>query len=378
MKRQEDAYALIVVLWSILILTIIFVNLIDEAKLNNLLVRNNIANKELHQAAVNGVQKGINDLENDKTVSDTSKDEWVETKRYEMSKDLTCQVEISDIGSKLNINYSSEKLLRGLQEEFEWKKIKWDKLADRLAWEQELSSADREEKIGLVANLKMFKSEFESKKDYQLFKELFTTYGQFNINVHNGESLRKLLYFLKEKSDLYQLNQKRIANVVKALDKQGNSGSKKVNGADDNLDLVKNFLEQAFPTRSTLRKKIKPYLTVNSRININFVNQKVLQVLLKKIAKDGSSGKYKKTAQKIVDYCADNKVEKLSKLNTIGVGLIAKELEDYVATHSTYLLIEATAFNNVTQQEKKVKVVVKKIIKDKDEFKLQVIDWWEN
>ncbi|MGM0369791.1 MAG: hypothetical protein ACQEP9_05185 [Bacillota bacterium] len=372
MDRKKSGYALIVVLWSIMILTIIFVNLIDETQLNNLLVRNNLNSKELQQAAVTGVLRGVSSLKSDKTTADTIEDDWFQPTTFEVDDTLSVQVEIVDIGSKLNINYLSQSSLQAIQEEFEWEKEDWDKLEDKLLGESDLSSEEQKNKLGLIPRLEIIKSEFATKEDYQQFENLVTTYGKFDVNLYGQASFSKLLYFLKAKLNLEQLNQNIIETALEQLpDKREQDSQTEVK----KFTSVEDFLRQAFPTQATLREKIAPYLTVRSRININFVSQEVLQVLLKE---SDLAGNHKEVAEKIATYCDQNKVEKLSELDAIGVGIISNELKRYFTTSSTYLLIKARASNTTSDQEQMIKAVVHKIQTDKQKFKFQIINWRED
>ncbi|MBM7557524.1 type II secretion system protein GspK [Halanaerobacter jeridensis] len=368
--KNTNGYALIVVLWSIVILSIIFVNLIDEAKLNSLLLRNNLQRRELKEAAVDGVMRGIDLLESDKTTADTRDEEWAKTLELPPQRQVRTKVQISDVGSKLNINYAAEDDLLQLQN-LEWAEVKWNKLAAKLVWEDDLSAAEREKKLGLLSDFVELKAEFEAKADYQQAQQIFTTYGRFNPNLYQSAAWKKLLFFLKEKLDLSALNQRIIAASAQKL-------VSTEEGAAKEFATVEDFLKQAFPTDPLLREKIAPYLTVDKRININFVSQEVLELLLTRIERSKLSHDYKKTAAKIVAYCRTHEVKKLSKLNQIGVGMITKELKKYLTTQSSYFLIEVTAVNQQSKQEQKIAAVVHRIREDKNKFKVQIIKWQED
>ena len=370
MKRAKG-YALIVVLWSIVILTIIFVNLIDEAQLNNLLIRNNLEQRELKQAAVDGIIKAIDLLERDQSKADTRAEKWAQPIQFSRRPNLNCQVKVTDIGSKLNINYTAQDDLLKLQN-WDWEKVKWNKLADKLLWEEELSTPEAENKLGLIPYFSMLKAEFESTKDYQQSREFFTTYGAFNPNLHQEREFYKLLYFLKEKLDLYTLNQTVITKAGEKLAPTKGQASNR----PEHFSTVKEFLKEAFPLNPELRTEIAPYLTVQKRININFVNQKVLQLILTKLHQDSLVSSPQDTAAKIIDYCKEDEIKKLSKVDQIGVGRISQELEPYLTTASSYLLIEAQAINEQTKRQQKVKAVVHKT-RAEEKVEIQIINWQE-
>ena len=358
----KRAYALIVVLWSIVILTIIFVNLIDEAELNSLLLRNNLQRRELRSAAVDGVMRGIASLREDETKADAGDEAWAKVREFKPSSRISTEVKISDLGSKLNINYRSRAAFVKLAEELDWAEIDWKELSTKLVWERDVEN--EEEKLGLISNLALLREEFESKADYQQTKELFTTYGCFNPNLYQAEAAVQLLYFLKEKLDLTTLSQALILDI----------GAEVSQGEHKGYDSVQGFLEEALPTSPYLREKIAPYLTVKPRININFVSAEVLALILSNREEAGSD--YKKRAEKIVTYCREHRVKNLDQLNKIGVGIISPQLKGYLTTSSSYLLITVRALNQKTGQEEKIEAVVHKRWED-EESKVQIVDWRE-
>lgn len=368
--NKKTGYALIVVLWLIVILTIIFVNLIEEAQLNSLLLRNNLQRRELNQAAIGGVLRGINLLQTDKTTADTRFEKWAQTIKFRPDSHLVCRVKISDIGSKLNLNYAARADFLRLQQQLEWEEVDWQRLTDKLLGDKELDQAEKKEEITIISNLVLLKKEFKSPADYQQVAKIFTTYGYFNPNLHSQAGWEKLLLFLKEKLDLASFQQNELTAAVNRL--------KQEQATNKSYATVKEFLRQVLPTSPQLRKKVKPYLRVTKRINVNFVNQAVLQLILSKLDQTKLVTSPSKTAQEIVDYCAHHPVKKLSKLDQIGVGMISQDLAPYLTTHSSYLLIEATAVNHKSRQEQKVRAVVHKIRSTPDKVKVQIIKWQQN
>lgn len=329
-RANETGYALIIVLWAVVILSIIFVNLADEVHLNSVLVKNNLDESKLQQVAVSGVMKGINQLKVDKTEYDTKKDQW--TKEIEDQLDnLKYKVEIKDVGSRLNINYSRYEILS----ELNW-------------WDEELEKRLVEE--GLIPDLKLLKDDLGD--NYNDTVELLTTYGEFNLNNDRLQALRKLL-------ELNNIDKFESELILDYLQKKRNKDEiiKKV----DELQTL--YLKGL---RTSTLEKLKPYLATQGRLNINFVSEEILELILKSL-KNNSSSK-----EEIISFRKENEIKKLSQLKFLG-----KELSRYFTVSSHYFLIKATVFSSSNKRLKEIKSIVKRTRIEDGDWQVKILKWSE-
>jgi general secretion pathway protein K len=353
--KDENAYALIIVLWSIVIIGIIFANLADEAYLNNLLTRNDLKRREVRDASLSGLMYGIDILKEEIDYRDV-KDMIVKELDFESGNDISCQVEIEEIGSRLNLNYDPYRTLSSL---------KW--------WSKDLEQ--EVEKSDLFPNLSFSKEIIEENynKDYEEFsfdivsKEV-TTYGKFNINYARLDSLRKLL-------ELRGVDESQRNIIIQELSR--------LRREDKLIDLVDEMPNLITGLDMTSFDKIKPYLSTEGRININLVSEELLDVLIERIliSRDKDSKSSSRYSRLIANYRNNYQIEDFEKLRShlnIFQGEEFDLLNVYFSTYSKYFSIKVKSSSQDIKIQKNLNVIVERLKTGRDTYKIKIINWTES
>ncbi|AGB41468.1 type II secretory pathway, component PulK [Halobacteroides halobius DSM 5150] len=336
--NKNQGYALIIVLWTIVILSIILTSLVDEVSLNTMLVSNNLQQKRTDQVAVSGVMLGINQLKKDKTDYDTNNDQWTKVIEGELNN-LKYKVRIKDIGSKFNINYNSYQLFYS----FGW-------------WNREL---EKRLKQGLISDLVLMKDSFG--KDYDQAEKFLTTYGKFNLNTDRLESLKQLMLSL-------QINEFQTGLVIDYLRKQ-----RKQNNMFRNIDKLDKLYLKGLAASTV--EKIEPYITTKGRININIARQELLSAILSQQLRVGldSSHLY---INKILNYRQENGIKNLNNLQRIMSVKKLEAIKPYFTVTSHYFLITTKIFSGSNNFKKEVKAIVKRKKKN-NQWQVKILRWQE-
>lgn len=352
---DEKGYALIIVLWTIVIVGILFANLADETYLNNLLTRNDLKKREVRDASVSGLMYGIDTL---KTEIDYNDLEGMTVKEleFEFGDDIDCQVKIEEVGSRLNLNYDPYWLLSSL---------KW--------WSKDLRKEIKENE--LFPNLSFAREIIEEKhdKDYKKFsfdvasKEVMT-YGKFNINYSRLDSLKKLL-------ELRDVDENQI-NIIMYEVNRIRREKKLIDEIDDIPDLINGLDKSSFD-------KIKSYLSTDGRININLVPKELLEVLIERIllSVDGDPKLASRYSSLIVNYRDDYRIEDFKKLQTrlnIFQGEGFNLLNVYFSTYSKYFSIKVKSLSKNLKIKKDLNVIVERLKVGRGTYKIKIINWFES
>ncbi len=275
---KDEGYTLIIVLWVLVILGIIFVNLVDEAQLNNLLVEDNLKEKKIDQATVSGLVRGINSLQQDQTEYDGQTDNWTTVEPGQLDE-LKYEVKITGV-SRLNINYSNRQLLSNL---------KW--------WTESL---EKELNKKLLSHLVIAEDHFEN--NYSQAKQVVDTYGKFNLNTGRLEGLKKLMQFL----DFDEYEVKLIIDYLRSRRQDGELIAE-VNS------LKELYLKGLSPQKL---QKLRSYITAQGTLNINFAPRRVLEIVFSQ-GLEVSRELSKIYADIIIDYRQQQPIKEIKQLKEI-------------------------------------------------------------
>lgn len=333
--KNESGYTLIIVLWALVILSIIFLCLYDEVSLDNYVVRNDMTEVELKNSAVNAVTLAIYKLKNDETEYDSLDDQWTKDLRgYLKNGEIEYRITIEDIGSKLNINYTSLDIL---------KNISW--------WNEDLEAILKDKDP--VIDMRLTKNLFA--ENYQSAHQLFTTYGKFNVNVSRLESLKKVLMI----NDFNQTQVDMLVNKLKELRQQRkhdekekedeNNGDKiEVDGEEkENSDYWINSMDELADIVEGIDlntvDELKKYMTTKGRYNINLVDEEILTAVLKEIIDNDNK------REQIIDQIKTRRTKKpfetLTELQESGISEEEFEkLENHFTVSSRYFLIKVVVW----------------------------------
>ncbi|PRX30493.1 general secretion pathway protein K [Orenia metallireducens] len=353
--NDEKGYALIIVLWIIVIVGVIFANLADETNINNLLTRNDLKRREVRNAALSGLMYGIDTLKEEIDYSDIE-GMIVKELDFEFGSDIDCQVEVEEIGSRLNLNYDPYRILSSL---------KW--------WSKDLT--EEIEKSDLFPNLSFAKEIIEENydKDYKKFsfdlvpKEVIT-YGNFNVNYSRLDSLEKLL----ELRDVDESQRDIIIQELTRLRRE----DKVIKLVDELPNLIAGLDMTSFD-------KIKPYLSTEGRININLVSKELLDVLIERIliSRDKDSKSSSRYTSLIVNYRDNYQIKDFKQLqNHLNIfrGEEFDLLNVYFSTYSKYFSIKVKSLSKEMKIQKNLKIIVKRLKTNRDSYKIKIINWAES
>lgn len=329
--EEQEGYTLIIVLWSIIILTIIFLYLLDDVLINNYLIEGYSQQIKLRQVALSAYNIGLNMLLNDETLYDSEKDLFFQPVQGKING-TEYSIYITDTGSRVNVNYDDISILK--------KADGWD---DKL--EIYLES-------NLVPDL-LFLKNILSEDDYQLFKEFTTTYGHFNVNQDSPEKIEKLFNYL----ELSYSYSDTLCESLKEF-----QGQEEFTSIDEILYNIDGLDMVAF-------NKIKEYLAIEGRININFVGPDILKAIIK--AKELDS----KVVEEILLYRKKNEIKKIEDLSDILSFEEYEKIKDLFTTSSKYLELGI----NVLIPEKRsyeIKVILERRYQE-EQWMINILSWTE-
>ena len=304
-KPKEEGYALLLVIFAMTILSVIFINLVEVIHVNNLLVRNNLNERELRLAAESGLVRGIKKLLTDDTLSDSYDDDW--TKPFSgIAGRIAYEVTIEDIGSRLNINYTSYRII---SECLPW----W-----KPSFQTEL------EKHGLCSELVSLREILG--EDYPEAKKVLTTYGPFDLNLDRLEGISKLLRLL----GVGEVHAELIVDSLEELRAEGY-----VFKTVDELPL--HVIGMDLLTFS----KLKPHLTVIPRLNINFLSDDLISAILKLSALGLELTDER--LEGLLAFLRENEIKNLAQIMGFFPMRDMEVLDRYFGVRSRYFLITADA-----------------------------------
>ncbi len=335
LTKNEEGYTLIIVLWSIVILTIIFSYLLDDVILDSHLIEGYSQQKQLREVALSAYNIGINSLLNDQTVYDSSQDDWLNPIEGSM-EGVSYLVKISDIGSRLNINYEDLAILREIK-----------------GWDEQIEAHIEK---SLIAELYLINNLIsdDSSNDI-LINDSLTTYGKFNLNQDSPEKLHKLF-------NLLDLNYVSSEMIIESLKEYRDDGEMVTNLEElptqiDGLDF------SAF-------QKIKPFLTVQGRININLVSVDNLNAIFKGKEIDQA------ISNQILSYRKENEISEINELeNLLGEDRF-EEIAGLFTTQSKYIKLNISAVM-AEKRRYEIDCIITREYQDGN-WQIEVISWSEN
>ena len=334
---KNKGHTLIVVLWTIVILSIILINLVDESSLKNLIVINNFKDKKIYQKTVSNVMTGINKLKYDENDFDSSKELWFQPLEYKEAN-ITYKVVIKDVGSKLNINYTPYNVFS----EFKW-------------WNEDLKK--RVNKSKRIFDFIMIQG-FIDDDNVENIKRKITVMGKFNLNTDRLKALDNLLIDLE------------IGNFEKNLIISYIEKKRNENYFIKVIDLQDLYLEGL---STTTFNKLKPYITDKGNLNINLVEKDIIDVIFDKEIKEEISSNFK---EKLLVYRESKVIKDISQLEEIINNENCGILKKYFTVQSNYFLIKASA---IKSQEviKEIVCTVKRYKGDKNQWEIKILKWKE-
>ncbi|MFP4662090.1 MAG: general secretion pathway protein GspK [Halanaerobiales bacterium] len=329
MLKKEEGYTLIIVLWSIVILTIIFSYILDNYYLDSHLIENYSEQKQLRDTSMSAYNIAVNTLMNDQTLYDTVQDNWL--KAIEGSNGIVdYQVKISDAGSFLNINFVELDVLREIE-----------------GWDSQVEDLIEGE---LVADLFMLEDYFAEAN----ISTKLTSLGKFNINHDSPENLEKIFDF---------------AGLNYAFSEVFLEDLKSYREEEQKFDDIDSIPAELDGIDISTFDKIKSYLTVEGRINLNFVDEETLAAII--IGK----GLEEQVLESIISYRKENEITELDALQNIISDEAYHEISGFFTTGSRYLRIVINA-DIPEKRSYQISSVIKRQYMD-GQWNIEVISWNE-
>ncbi|QTL97153.1 hypothetical protein GM661_03760 [Iocasia frigidifontis] len=330
--KNEEGYTLIIVIWAVVILSFIFINLVDEISLDRHLAEYEIGEKKIRQVEISALNMAINKLRQDETTTyDGPDDEWVEGILTEIN-DINCQVMITDYGSKININFIDIDLLT----ELPW-------------WNEEISEVLDE---GLISDPVLLKDVLGD--NYKSFISSFTTLGKFNINNDSLAGLTKFLSFYGLSEDVINT----IENNLKKFRKE----KKSFQNIEDLPIKIKGI-------DYTTIEKIANQFILEGRININLVSEEVLDTLKTVL------GLNEKTSEELITYRNSETIDDLGVLKDLISEEDYKKIKPYLTTSSSFFVINIKLTDMADNILRETEVVIEREYPEEDESQVEIIKY---
>lgn len=335
LAKEEDGYALIIVLWSIVILSIIFSYLLDDFFLDSYLVEAYSQQQKLKETALSVYNIGLNTLLNDKTIYDTGRDDWINEFKGDIN-DIKYTMNIEDIGSKINLNYDNLDILNELDD--------WDGDVD------EIRTCLEED---ILPDILFLKGVLDD-QNYQVLSDYTSIYGNYNVNHDSPQKINKILKFL----ELDFVDSNLLADsLTNYREEEGEISN------FDELSLIWNHLG------ISVFEDMKPYLNLEGRININLVNEDILKAIFKFYGLDSN------LVESVMAFRKEKELKNLDDLSFLINAEDFEELKNFFTTYSTFLeldiYVELAGIKGYT-----IKSVVKRSFQE-DMWVIDVLSWSE-
>ncbi|MEJ6951297.1 hypothetical protein [Natronospora cellulosivora (SeqCode)] len=333
--KNDEGYTFLIVIWTIVILSFIFVNLVDEVFLDRHLLEYEMRELNLRQAEISALKMAINTLKQDEIIDyDAFDNIWANEIETEINS-IKCKIVIKDYGSKLNINYIDT----GLLEEELW-------------WEEEIENRLAE---GMIPDLVLLR-DILLDEDYAFFIETFTTLGKFNINGDSLDSLENFLSF-------YGISEGQINTIKNSVESHRERGTYFQNGDE--------LLANIDGLNHTILEEIEDNLSFEGRININMVSEEVLETLIMIL------GLSENTLNNLIAYRNVEPIDELESLRNIINEDDYELLKPYLTSRSIYFQVSIQLKDESDEHLRSVKVDLKRTYLDNDNFKIKIIRFHE-
>ncbi len=267
---------LILVAWIFAIIGVIASFLLYRSELEWAAVANLERNTQARQLAEEILQERLTILREDDTENDSMDDAWFEGDGYfQYERDgYEVTIKIEDEGSKPNLNLLGldELQLFGLDDEQMESLLDWIDLDNdtrpagaEVDYYQSLTPGYKP-RNGFISTLREVLAVKNGQDTYGEIAPYCTVFGKYNINILTGENLENLLL----SSGFEKIWVERMVSDFKSY-----RANKFFNNEDDLRQLSAVSLEKL--------EQLRPLLTVTGIININFISEKGLKVILEKI-----------------------------------------------------------------------------------------------
>lgn len=175
MKRwgSEKGAALILVLWTVVILSFLILSLVEDIQLESFLTRNLMDQIQVEFIAKAGISRAMAELTGDLTVADGVHEPWLLPIRGSIDDQGSFDVTIEEIGSRININYANDLVLSSMMT---------DRVKEFLQWR--LTAGP----FYLIQELKEFEGE-----DFTQLEKVMTYYGKLNLNTDDYAMFRQMM-----------------------------------------------------------------------------------------------------------------------------------------------------------------------------------------
>lgn len=337
--KTNDGVALIMVLWTIVILSFLLLSLSEDIQLESFLTRNLMDQEQVEFLAQAGIARGLAEITGDRTLADGKDEPWSKPINASIDNRGSFEVKIEDIGCRLNINFVGEPILPQLITDYgkefaDWRRDKFP--------------------FSLMQELEEFPN-----FDFKGIANKITFYGKFNLNTDDYTILKEIM--LKRKISEWTAEQiiqdlRRAERPILSLDEL----PLKV----PSMDL------------STLGM-IRDAVDVKGSININLVSEDLLVLIMRAYRAEQDQITYITTLRE------KETIESLDKLIPVlgeyGYNLVSPLFD----VTSKYLRITSTAKSASSAIEKKIVIEVERIPEKVAqgrvlEWRTKILSWVES
>lgn len=333
--KEEEGYTLIIVLWSIVILTIIFSYLLDDFFLDGYLVEGYSQQQKLKEAALSVYNIGLNLLLNDETTYDTESDDWTKEISGNINE-ISYTLNIKDVGSRINLNYDNLNILSELDD--------WDGDIEEIAFYLEED---------ILSDI-LFLRDVLDDNNYQVLSRYTTTYGNYNINHDPPRKTKKVFRLLGLE---YAFTDSLIDSLISYREEE------------DEIEDLDELLHRWDGFGISVFDEIKPYLSLDGRININLVNENILQAIFKSYDLDSN------LVENVIEFREENKIINIEDLSFLLSSENFKKIKGFFTTHSKFL--ELDIYVEIAEiKGYSLKSIVKRTYQE-DKWLAEVFSWVE-
>lgn len=315
--KSNDGVALIMVLWTIVILSFLLVSLAEDIRLESFLTRNLMDQIQVQYIAQAGIARGLAELTNDQSIADGLQENWLVPIKGQIENQGTFKVSIEDIGSRFNINYIGEPVLGQLIAEFEPEFKDW-----------RLENLP----IYLVQEIEEFVESGDKK-----IKDLITFYGKFNLNIDDYSVLKEMMIN-------HRISEWIADQVVQELQKL----EEPLRSKDDLLLKVPSLDMSTYDL-------IEDEVDIVGNLNVNQVDEEIITLLLEvlKIPQD-----------RLTVITTMREKETIDNLQVLAQPIGEEEFQKlvpYLTVTSRYFRITSTAESSSTSIQKTIIIEVERI-----------------
>ena len=172
-RNSNDGVALIMVLWTIVIMSFLLLSLSEDIQLESFLTRNLMDQMQVDFVAQAGIARGMAEIRGDRTLADGKTEPWMQPINGQIDDRGTFQIAIEDIGCRININYIGDPLLPALVTDF---------AKEFAAWRRDKFPVCSMQELKEFPNF-----------DFKSIENKITFYGKFNLNTDDYTLLKEIM-----------------------------------------------------------------------------------------------------------------------------------------------------------------------------------------